>query len=95
MKRYTIDWVSQVEDPDGEWVRYEDAYKETKEAHKMGYFTGQNSEMMANNNFTMLQPGVKFQPVECNCQDEREKRDGFVSRELLSWICPAHGYKRL
>ena len=32
---------------------------------------------------------------ECNCQYEAERRHGFSSRELLSWICPAHGYKRL
>lgn len=32
--------------------------------------------------------------LKCNCEYESERREGFISDELKSWICPAHGYKR-
>ena len=88
-----------IEDPEGEWVKYEDVEKEIKEAYKRGYFTGQNSEMLVNNNFTMLQPGLKIQPIECNCEIKSRimKSQGPIEYKQIDpdWICPAHGYKRL
>lgn len=32
--------------------------------------------------------------IPCNCEYESERREGFVSDILRSWICPAHGYKK-
>ncbi len=37
---------------------------------------------------------LEAEGLKCNCEYESERREGFSSEELLSWICPAHGYKR-
>ncbi len=37
---------------------------------------------------------LEAEGLKCNCEYESERREGFSSKELLSWICPAHGYKK-
>lgn len=88
-----------VEDPDGEWVKWEDAEKEIKTAYKSGYFTGQNSRIgslelgtwnvcTCDNVPCSCGNAIDSSP-ECNCE---ERSSGWPLPE--SWICPAHGYKR-
>ncbi len=71
-----------VEYPEGEWVKWEDVEKETHEAYKAGYFTGQNSEILS-----------QSLGIECNCV---EMAHGIVSGKRVDhpWMCPAHGYKK-
>ena len=36
MKRYKVEWGHLVEDPNGEWVKYEDVEKEIDDAYDNG-----------------------------------------------------------
>jgi hypothetical protein len=81
MKRYEVYYGIMTEFPEGEWVKYKDIkfYLETKP------------------------PEINIKSIECNCvekADEKEKPMSCFGTPLgisydISWICPAHGYKRL
>ena len=98
MKRYDIEGLSKgqykyTEDPNGEWVRYEDVDALIMKTYKEGYFTGHNSASLA-------EPWQrKVVGSECNCADVSSGMiEGGLAPEFPthpSWICPAHGYKRL
>lgn len=62
-------YINTIEDPDGEWVRYEDVKLmiETKP------------------------PEITIESIECNCFHMVHLEEV----KKTSWICPAHGYKKL
>jgi len=91
MKRYkgevVVYWlegakVEMKEDPDGEWVRWENVKERIREAYKEGYFTGQNSG-------DIKIKGEMLNYPKCNC--EKMARDALPGSY---WLCPIHGYKR-
>ena len=57
MKRYNVEadyhvtgyGTHTIEDPQGEWVKWEDAEKLQSQAYETGYFTGENTEMKKEN----------------------------------------------
>ena len=87
MKRYKMVSGSdfwKTEDPEGEWVKWEDANAEmawTREIY-------QNQ---------ILELKVRKQP-ECTCGVEADAMgimpDGSGAFRKSSWVCPAHGYKK-
>ena len=96
MKRYNIEGLGKgqykyTEDPNGEWVRYEDVDALISKAYKEGYFTGHNTASLA-------EPWqIKVVGSECNCITEASNRKLHAENRYadLSWVCPQHGYKRL
>ena len=89
MKRYRCEpWNKLEEDPNGEWVRYEDAQAEIGAAFQMGVVEWQGE-------------ALEVQAIECNCNEHTglniETTDdvfNFNPPDVTCWICPAHGYKR-
>ena len=89
MKRYSMKYViehPEYEDPDGEWIRAEDV--EALEA-KVDVLNKRVDELKE-----LLKP-------ECNCFDKvafidnvRSKATTDIELPALTWVCPAHGYKR-
>lgn len=85
------DITDMIEDPDGEWVKWEDAEKKREEGFKAGYLQGQHGTIVS----YAACKGDRF--LECNYLREAEQPTGLTLGEITyctMWICPAHGYKR-
>ena len=65
------------EDPQGEWVRYEDVADSLRAAYQNGY-----------NKSTIDNQGIP----RCNCFEYVNVKMG-KSCVGIGWVCPAHGYK--
>jgi len=70
-----------IKDPEGEWIKLEDAIIEISKAHQRGYFTGHS------------RPEITTEKQKCNCAKHMLADYGDMTASY-SWICPAHGYKR-
>ena len=78
------------EDPNGEWVKWEDANESLEaRAHLV-------SEMAILATGYELQIKALNKPPECNCAKmlARAMASGKSADCSTEWICPAHGYKR-
>ena len=90
MKRYKpeivdYDLYDMVEDPNGEWVKHEEAQKEIGAAFQMGVMESR------------VGPYHGPRERECNCLEYVRPMfasDSDLHSHSACWICPAHGYKR-
>ena len=83
-----------IEEPDGEWVKWEDVEERIREAYKEGYFTGQNNANFID--MTFSSNPSKIDNVKCNCEEKAKGKQGEYPNMIMEswWVCPAHGYKR-
>ena len=90
-----------IEDPDGEWVKYEDVCDLLNNLGHSVSVVGFHDRIKRLE--THLQPGIKT--PECNCLEMTKHKPASLSKNNLfgdsllpqspdHWICPAHGYKK-
>ena len=96
MKRYNVEadyhvtgyGTHTIEDPQGEWVKWEDAEKLQDETYKVGYFTGENTKKVRAADHQTEGQGLGAKGLKCNCEEMYDT--GYIG----SWFCEAHGYKK-
>ncbi len=103
-KRFYSVTLTMAEDPEGEWVRYEDVNVEIERIrrsyeHRISVLQEARHAKQAQ----LIHPNKEI-PV-CNCAEKsdsaRKKANTWpewpvgLKRLRPHWICPAHGYKRL
>ena len=83
---------SMIEDPNGEWVKYEDVGDEIDKVYDIGYRAGYINRPIAD----QFNPGSGT--IKCNCEEEAYtagfNQNGRSPIRKDYWICPAHGYKK-
>lgn len=94
MKRYKMDndygcgyGVTEIEDPEGEWVRHENINILRKKYEKL---LKEVSSQATN--------AVKIGGPDCNCEIKSKiglNKGPIEFKADAWWMCPAHGYKRL